>query len=80
MGGNRHTADLGGCAADELLVNLAEARGYLHAAQYNALIATFELPGERQARAEELTRLIADCRAYAERLAFVVLGDYQMQR
>ena len=59
------------------LTHLAKARTHLLSAHGEAKAAAGKLAGARQTRAHELIELLADALAFAERLAFVVEGDYR---
>lgn len=56
---------------------LSGCRAQLRAAHRDVHTAAPHLAGGRRARAAELADKIADCIAFAERLAFVVAADRQ---
>jgi len=67
--------------------NLAEAVVLLRETRYNLLIANLHitaaatrLTGARQSRSRELGEKIADCLAFAERLQFIVYGDWRAEQ
>lgn len=63
------------------LDSLRECRRHLTSARESALSAETNLTaGARRARAHELAEKIADCSAYADRLAFVVTGDLHAEQ
>jgi hypothetical protein len=59
------------------LDELRQTRGDLLRARLSALQAQVSLSGTRAKRARELTEMIADALAHAERLMFFVEGDDQ---
>jgi hypothetical protein len=61
--------------ADAALPSLQDCRRSLVAARLEAVVAANSLDGARLARAQELAQMVADCIAWCERLAVVVLGD-----
>jgi hypothetical protein len=65
--------------ANAAMAALSGCRAQLRAAYADLQTAAPHLAGGRRTRAAELSERIADCIAFAERLAFVVSADRQYE-